>query len=213
MKILFRIVGVLVLIAALAGATWLVLPLYFPKERSTHALVVRESLPEILDPFSLDQDVRVFKPNVYEALFDIDQYLRPQKKLVHTFNRESDLVWNMRLRQGVRFHDWSELTADDVKATFEKAVTINTDLLSYTNTIENVEVVDMYGLRITTKRPDAELLMKLAYIPIVKSVDGKWVGTGPYTLTSSSADAMEFAAFPEYFSAKPWFTRVTVLRR
>ena len=72
---------------------------------------------------------------------------------------ETNTKWTFKLREGVTFHDGELLAADDVKATFDRA--IDPDLLVYRwvpalrGVIEGVEVVDDRTVIIDTGRPNA----------------------------------------------------------
>lgn len=55
----------------------------------------------------------------YNTLFRGDMDLKPVPELVDTYENTSDTEWVFHLRQGVKFHDGSEMTADDVVASIE----------------------------------------------------------------------------------------------
>ena len=50
----------------------------------------------------------------YSTLFRTDADLNPEPSLVDTYENVSDTEWLFHLKQGVKFHDGSELTAQDV---------------------------------------------------------------------------------------------------
>ncbi|MBW8812937.1 MAG: hypothetical protein JF588_05875 [Caulobacterales bacterium] len=51
---------------------------------------------------------------VYSGLTQFDAALRPQPALAETIESRDRILWRIKLRKGVRFHDGSPLTADDV---------------------------------------------------------------------------------------------------
>lgn len=60
---------------------------------------------------------------IYSALFKRDENGKPALDLVESYEVvENGLVYNLKLRQGVKFHDGSNLTADDVVFTFNAIV-------------------------------------------------------------------------------------------
>ena len=59
----------------------------------------------------------------YNTLFRGDMDLKPVPELVDIYENTSDTEWVFHLRQGVKFHDGSEMTADDVVASIEYAKT------------------------------------------------------------------------------------------
>jgi ABC-type transport system substrate-binding protein len=60
---------------------------------------------------------------LFDGLYGLDEHLAPVPKLASGLAAvsPSGLVWTIRLRDGVRFHDGSPLTAGDVVQTFEIA--------------------------------------------------------------------------------------------
>jgi peptide/nickel transport system substrate-binding protein len=91
---------------------------------------------------------------------------------------EDGLVYTFKLRQGVRFHNGREMTAEDVKYSLERTVNPATQspgasyfdtILGYadvaagtTTDLAGVRVIDPYTLEIELNRPDAPFLHKLA---------------------------------------------------
>src|SRR5438132_13780858 len=66
-----------------------------------------------------------------------------------------DTTWELKLRQGVKFHDGSPFTARDVKATFERVLDPARKMTALGNhaKIKSVEVLDDYTVRIHTDGP------------------------------------------------------------
>lgn len=103
-------------------------------------------------------------------------------------------LWTFKLRQGVKFHDGSDFTAEDVKATIDRMLKIGQGQAYLISSIKEVRVVDDYTVEIETSSPDAFLAANLTHIEIVSADDvaghaaddGKaWFaehanGTGPY---------------------------------
>src|SRR3989338_4328001 len=58
--------------------------------------------------------------NLYDTLTRWDTSLKLQPGLATSWKSLNDTAWEFTLRQGVRFHDGSPLTAEDVKATLER---------------------------------------------------------------------------------------------
>src|SRR5262245_22078174 len=66
-----------------------------------------------------------------------------------------DTTWEVKLRQGVKFHDGSPFTAKDVKASFERVLNPDNKLTARGNhtKIKSVEVVDDHTVRFKTDGP------------------------------------------------------------
>ena len=98
----------------------------------------------------------------YSTLFRTDADLNPEPSLVDTYENTSDTEWVFHLRQGVKSHDGSEMTADDVVASIEYAKTCP-EVNLYNRCILTVEAVDNYTVKIVTDGPSATLLYDLCH--------------------------------------------------
>lgn len=135
---------------------------------------------------------------IYESLLANDFDGRPRPVLAESVERDgSDTTWKITLREGVTFHDGSDLTAEDVKATFERyegSLRESDVYLWYGGS----EITGEYELRLRLSRPYAPLKVSaLPNVPIVpaEAADGGIdlatdpVGTGPYELVSNGSDS------------------------
>ena len=104
---------------------------------------------------------------------------------------EGGRVYTFTLREGVKFHDGSAVTAEDVKYSIDKcADTSNGGPLveAYSN-IESFEIKDASTVVMTLKEADTEFLayMTTAIIPAAnENPDTNPIGTGPYKFVSRS---------------------------
>ena len=175
------------------------------------------------DPLTLDPHRRnelltfAVLRNLYEALTEFDAGAKVGPGLAESWENPTDLRWVFRLRHGVRFHDGRELTAEDVRFSFERARTHpESNVGSYLVSIEKVQVVNRYTVEVTTTQPYPILLNKLAFVLIVPAgspdeIDAP-VGTGPYRLeTYSPGKRLALVAFPEYWGGAPTEPRVEFL--
>jgi len=133
----------------------------------------------------------------YNFLYKIDhKTLKPVPDLAESYTIDnSGVEWTFKLRQGVKFHDGSELTADDVVASINNAKKFPGSIV-YTGSMAKVEAVDKYTVKITTAGPYANLLYDLGYhynfiLPKKLIESGhdfktKPIGTGPYKLVEWS---------------------------
>ncbi len=175
------------------------------------------------DPLTLDPHRRnelltfAVLRNLYEALTEFDAGAKVGPGLAESWENPSDLRWVFRLRHGVRFHDGRELTAEDVRFSFERARTHpESNVGSYLVSIASVRVVDRYTLEVTTARPYPILLNKLAFVLILPAgspdrIDTP-VGTGPYRLESYvPGKRLALVAFADYWGGAPSEPRVEFL--
>lgn len=141
---------------------------------------------------------------------------------------DSAQYWQINLRQGIKWHDGSELTADDVAFTFEyyRDGPANrwTHHASAVPRLEQVTVTGRYQLEVYSQKPMPNFdLMTAAELPILQKTqwqsvseprkfDGKLVGTGPYKLVDYKADQYyRFEANPHYWRGKPTVDKITLV--
>ncbi len=108
---------------------------------------------------------------------------------------DGGLTYTFKLRRGVRFHDGSELTSRDVKATYDKIVFpppgVVSDRKGQYQVVEAIEAPDPYTVRFRLKWPAASFLKSLAspwnfvYKADILAKDMHWyeknvMGTGPF---------------------------------
>lgn len=105
--------------------------------------------------------------NVTEALYELDPVTNEVKPLIAkdlpTIS-EDGLTYEIELNEGIKFHDGSVLTANDVKFTFERLVSINAEADSFQkiegfDAVANGETTDLAGL---TVQDDTHLTFKLS---------------------------------------------------
>jgi peptide/nickel transport system substrate-binding protein len=127
--------------------------------------------------------------NIFDHLLMRDDSLELTPSIAEQWENVDELTWEFQIRQGVMFHDGSELTVDDIVFTFEHV--LDPDVGSRQRTrivmIESVEAADDTTLRITTSFPFPPLLTVLQYVFImpaeIYSPDEfalNPVGSGPY---------------------------------
>ena len=148
---------------------------------------------------------------VYDRLLDIDPYspnlvpsLASEVPSIANGGISSDgLTYTFKLRQGVKFHDGTAFTADDVKFSWDRAMEMdlpegNAGALS--DVVASTEVVDDFTFKVTLSEPVADFLnsVVVAMVSSIVSQDaveanggveagspnefmaGNMVGTGPY---------------------------------
>ncbi len=92
---------------------------------SAHAVTLRlanQGDVQSMDPHSLNESLQLsFDSNVYESLVERDKSMGLAPALATKWSQTSPTVWHFDLRQGVKFHDGTPFTADDVVFTFKRA--------------------------------------------------------------------------------------------
>jgi peptide/nickel transport system substrate-binding protein len=132
-------------------------------------------------------------------------------------------TWTFQLRHGVTFQKgYGEMTAADVKFSLERILdpAVKSPYASLMRSLDRVEVLDPYTVRLVLKQPDPAILDKLAntYTSIVseKAVRAEGarfahepVGTGPYQFDHwATQQETVYAAFDGYWGGRPRLDRV-----
>src|ERR1700687_1601699 len=109
-----------------------------------------------------------------------------------------DTTWEVKLRQGVKFHDGTPFTSKDVKATFDRVLDPAKKMIARGNhaKIKTVEIVDDHTVRFKTDGPYPLFVERLtAQVmqsdKVIREKGHEWmqenpVGTGPYKLAKWS---------------------------
>jgi peptide/nickel transport system substrate-binding protein len=180
------------------------------------------------DVTSMDPHFLNLQPNlniswhVFDALTHVDEDARLIPGLAVSWRAIDPLTWEFRLRRGVKFHDGSELTADDVVFSIERTLKVpNGQFRTFTRRIVREQVVDAHTLRLKTATPYAMVPYDLNSIFIVSkkaargaaSADfdsGKaMIGTGPFRFVRfARGDRVELARNDFYWDGKAAWTKV-----
>lgn len=122
---------------------------------------------------------------------------RPIADLAESWTVARDgLMYTFKLQKGVKFHDGSEMTSKDVKASYDKIIFppagVGSTRKGQYGVVEVVEAPDPYTVRFRLKWPTASFLASLAspwnfiYKADILAKDIHWyethvMGTGPFT--------------------------------
>jgi peptide/nickel transport system substrate-binding protein len=99
--------------------------------------------PTTMDPHARsDLFVTSFDMNMYEALLRRDRNLKLEPALATEWSNINPTTWRFKLRQGVKFHDGTPFTADDVIFSFRRATAPGSDLAGQLAIVKEVKTVD-----------------------------------------------------------------------
>ncbi len=169
--------------------------------------------------------------HIFEPLLAMegDRSLAPA--LATSWRAVDDTTWVFDLRHGVKFHDGSEFTAEDVLFSLKRVTVVPnrpSSFALYVSNVASMRAVDPYTVEITTRTPDAEFAIGLSQILIMSHTaaagpapEGKTtqqlnagdglVGTGPYKFVRFiPKERMEVVANPDYWGGKPQWDSVTL---
>lgn len=207
----------------------------FAQRRGSEELVAGWNLDQIeqLDPaFITGTENMQVATNIFSGLIYADHDLAPRGDLAESWEvAKGGQEWTFQLRQGVKFHDGSPFTADDVLFTYNRTndPNVGSTHRQQLSEIEKVEKLGDYQVRFTLKSPSAAFLMAaLSRFPgramaIVSRTAlekmGKQqygvtpVGTGPFRVVEHQVGTkLVLERFDDYFlEGKPRIKRVTII--
>ena len=149
------------------------------------------------DPYDANDTLsQAMAKSFYEGLFGFDKDMKMVPVLAESYSASPDgLVYTIKLKRGIKFHDGTDFKADAVKANLDRVTNPENKLKRYglyNNNIAKTEVVDDYTARITLKTAFSPFINQLAHPSTVmisptalqkygnKDIAFHPVGTGPF---------------------------------
>lgn len=169
---------------------------------------------------------------VYERLIEFDEGMNPHLVLAESFNTEDNgLTWTFNLRDGVKWHDGSDFTAQDVEFTLDVITKYKgNEEMQYKANLQNLvkgyKVIDELQIEVSFHQAigvapyymDFPILSQNHYETIENIVkeelNNSPVGTGPYKLVENlKLQHNKLEAYEGYWGKQPYikeiFVRVT----
>jgi peptide/nickel transport system substrate-binding protein len=166
--------------------------------------------PNSLDPHSLAllYQTRIVT-QIYEGLVNRDRAYKLEPSLATSWKMTGPTTWRFTLRPGVKFHDGTPFTADDVVFSLTRTMAKTSQRTSQVRGITAVRTVDALTVDVQLEAPDAVLPDKLYLVAIMsrawsekngvaqpQDYNGKQEtfavrnanGTGPYMLKTYEQD-------------------------
>lgn len=161
-----------------------------------------------IDPFAMQY--KTVQHNVFDPLVRVGSDGKAEPRLATEWTQVDDLTWDFTLREGVTFHDGTELTADDVVFSFTEPLKNMYLAATVILNIDKVEATDEKTVRITTKGPDPLLLNSISHISVVpqalytekgsEEFAKAPVGTGPFQVGDFDVNThVELKAYDDFW--------------
>lgn len=166
--------------------------------------------PATLDPLFASADTEIaFLNAVYDYLIDTNSQSELVPRLAQSWIVSDDgLVYTLQIAQGVKFHDGSDLTLEDILWTFERLRSDGPTADLYAN-IDSIAVGEGSNLVFTLKETNPDFLYDLTdnHAVILKSgaenIGTDFNGTGPFKLDEYVPDRATFSANADYWAGPP----------
>ncbi|MES2936858.1 MAG: ABC transporter substrate-binding protein [Pseudomonadota bacterium] len=121
-----------------------------------------------MDPHAFNHGMTLTVLNhVYEGLVRRNQDMRVEPALAVSWTQPSPTVWRFKLREGVRFHDGTPFTAEDVAFSIRRALAPESDMKVFAASITEVKALPGMQVEIVTEYPNAALLQSLPELRIL----------------------------------------------
>lgn len=180
------------------------------KEKDT-IIIANGADAKSLDPHATnDAPTSRVTVQIYDRLVEQDDNMDIVPSLAESWEQPDGKTTIFHLRKGVKFHNGEEVKASDVKFSLDR-MKASPQVSHIIGTVDNIEVVDDYTVKITTSEPFGALLNHLTHPTAailnekaVKELGDSYgqnpVGTGPYKFVSwQSGDKIVLEANPDYF--------------
>ena len=184
------------------------------------------------DVTSIDPHYHNLTPNnniaehIFETLITKDARSRLKPALAESWRAVDDLTWEFKLRRGVKFHDGSDFTAQDVVFTLDRVPNVPnspSSFATYSRQITEKIVVDSHTIRFKTGTPYPLMATDMSTIFIVSARAAKGattedfnsgkatIGTGPFRFVRyAKGDRIELARNEAYWGAKPAWDKASL---
>jgi len=139
-----------------------------------------------VDPHSFDHThTDELQQQVYETLLGLDSDMAVTGHLAVQWKPLNYTTWEFKLREGVRFHDGSPFTAEDVVFSIKRARAETSAFRVQLQAVTEVKIIDPYTVHVTTSVPDPLLWETLLRVRIMSKAWSERHGvTSPANFTA-----------------------------
>ena len=182
------------------------------------------------EPSSIDPHYHNLGPNngfathIFGTLVGSDENQQHYPDLATSWKPVNDTTWEFKLRKGVKWHDGSSFSADDVMFTVERAQNVPNSPSSFVTYLKGktFKKIDSHTIHVVTAKPYPLMPNDLSTVKIISAKAGKGastedynsgkatVGTGPYKFIEwVPGDRIVLERNDAYHGTKAAFDKVT----
>ena len=143
-----------------------------PTVASGESIVVLSARPlDTLDPYLMTTvfPEKSVAAHIWEPLIWLNDDLEIEPRLAESWQLINDFTWELKLRQGVLFHNGESFDAYAVKISLERAQTLEGSLETFADdaNLEEVEILDDHTVRLHITQPLANLPYQLTSVEML----------------------------------------------
>lgn len=196
---------------AVASAVFGATPAFAAKD----VVMAVQSTFTTMDPYDANDTLsQAVAKSFYEGMFGFDKDMKLINVLADSYTVSPDgLVYTIKLKSGVKFHDGTTFDAAAVKANFDRVTNPENKLKRYNlyKEIAKTEAVDAHTVKFTLKEPFSPFINTLAHPSAViispealkkygKDIASHPVGTGPFEFVEwNRTDYVKVKKFDGYW--------------
>jgi peptide/nickel transport system substrate-binding protein len=183
--------------------------------------------PESMDPhFTATGTHSEALKHVFDTLTNSGDRLQIEPGLAESWRVVNPTTWEFKLRRGVKFHDGSDMTAEDVASSIRRMQTLSgpNPTRIYVRRVQEVRIVDPHTIQIVTDGPAPTLpndFIRL-FVTSARATAGLTpensneafnggrvaIGTGPYRFVSwTPREQFTVDRFDDYWGGRPAWAR------
>lgn len=188
-------------------------------------IVAMAAAPVSLDPADYShRETETVLRNMFDGLATRDTRSGVHMQIADEMNWLDDVTLEVKLHQGVKFHDGTEMTANDVVYTFERIITENaiefpephsSPRKGFVALLESIEEIDDYTVLMHFSGPWPPFMQMIVHNQIVpksyleeigtEGFIGAPLGTGPFKFVSAQPGLTEIVLerFDDYYGGSP----------
>jgi len=163
-------------------------------KKNEKVIRVAEQVPGLITPGSWDGQAFSFNTSIYEYLVEINPDTGALDPVLATEWSTSDGTrWTFKLQEGVKFHDGTDFTSEDVKFTLERTQDLQLGHLKQQDfsIVQSIETPDDHTVILNLKEPrptfvyqltDYNMAMLSSEYDYAQYGESKPMGTGPFKL-------------------------------
>jgi peptide/nickel transport system substrate-binding protein len=128
--------------------------------------------PQTMDPYSQNENLtNNINWHVYDTLVTRDRNLRIVPGLASSWEQTSPTTWRFKLRPGIKFHDGTPFTADDVVFSFQRASEDTSQIRAYAKAAGKPRKIDDLTVEFVTEGPNP---IELEHIVTIFIMSKSW---------------------------------------